>query len=145
MTKVRRPLPRRTVGLAHHAVKKVPGLTQDQWATLRMEVVGRDLLQAYKHQPTQTPWATFARVGTPCVARFLDPSESGPCLGRITLDHVKCHPMIGAKAPDNKRHLVSLCVGHHTETRAGRNWATANREKERDYLEEIYGTCTECE
>jgi hypothetical protein len=108
-------------------------------------VLSRDMLRAYIRQPETMPLSRWLRMGTPCVARFLDPSGSVPCSGRITLDHVKCQPAIGMKAPDNERHLVSLCVNHHTETHAGFCWATANRELERNYLDEIYGTCHECE
>jgi len=127
------------------AIRRLPGLTQGEWEKLREVVVTRDLLRAYMHQPEGTPWVTFIRTGTPCVARFLDRSESGPCSGAIQLDHVKCQPMIAKKAPDNKRHLVSVCRGHHTDTRAGAQWATSHRQLQRAYLEILYGPCTECE
>ena len=51
--------------------------------------------------------------------------DPGPCEGRITLDHVKDDLALGKKAPDDPWHLWSVCVAHHTETRAGAQWATS--------------------
>lgn len=50
------------------------------------------------------------------------------------MDHVRDQPRMGKKAPDDENHLVTLCAGHHLETRAGRIWATANRPLLRAYL-----------
>lgn len=76
----------------------------------------------------------------PCMAPVLDPLGSGPCSGPLTLDHV--HHMAGGikgvRAPSDPRHLVSLCRGHHLDSRAGHIWATANRPLLRRYLEIVY-------
>lgn len=69
-----------------------------------------------------------------CVAPLLDPRESENCLGRSTLDHVKTDPRMGVRAPSDVEHLVSLCESHHLGSRAGRNWATANRPLLREYI-----------
>ena len=76
-----------------------------------------------------------------CVAQTVDPLGSGPCSGRITLDHVHLHAggTKGKRAPSDERHLVSLCEGHHLVSRAGHIWATANRPMLREYLLTIYG------
>lgn len=116
----------------------------ERWAQLREIVINRDLFRGYMRQPVGVSFRTYTEHGSPCIATFLDP-ESGPCAGPITLDHVKCFLMMGRKAPDTARHLVSVCRGHHLDTRAGRQWATANRALEREYLESIYGPCTECQ
>ncbi len=46
--------------------------------------------------------------------------------------------MMGKKAPDDEQHLVTLCYGHHVDTRAGSQWATANRPVIREYLSGLY-------
>lgn len=119
--------------------KKKAGLSQDEWTVLRLRVMTRDLAQAWMKQPAGTPW-TWTRNGNACVAAFLD-SQAGPCDGHLTLDHVKCQPKLGEKAPDNERHLVTLCRRHHLDTVAGANWATSHRDQERTYLEDLYGRC----
>lgn len=75
-----------------------------------------------------------------CVAQTVDPLGSGPCSGRITLDHVHLHAggTKGKRAPSDEQHLVSLCEGHHLVSKAGRIWATANRPALREYLRIIY-------
>jgi hypothetical protein len=130
--------------VTRRALRRLPGLTLAQWTEIRDKVTSRDLINAYYAQPAGTPWS-WVRTASPCVARFLDPFGSGHCSGAITLDHVKCQPAMSQKAPDNERHLVSICRGHHIDTRAGAQWATANRPLLRDYLIKIYGECSECE
>lgn len=72
-----------------------------------------------------------------CVAPLLDPSESASCSGRSTLDHVKDAPRMGKRAPSDPAHLVTLCEFHHLGSKAGRNWATANRPALRAYLAKV--------
>jgi hypothetical protein len=76
-----------------------------------------------------------------CVAPLLNPSTSGPCSGRLTLDHVPSRGKnaLGKRAPSDERHLVTLCWGHHIET----NWGTSHRGVERWYLERLYGQMDE--
>lgn len=77
----------------------------------------------------------------PCVAPTLDPLGSGPCSGRLTLDHVKDQAMMGKRAPSDEQHLVTLCAKHHLGEgdKGGRIWATAHRPLLRAYLNAIYG------
>ena len=79
----------------------------------------------------------------PCVAPMLDPLGSGPCLGRLTLDHVHRHAggTKGKRAPSDEQHLVTLCALHHLGEgdKGGRIWATAHRPLLRGYLNAIYG------
>jgi hypothetical protein len=72
---------------------------------------------------------------------FLAPSTSGPCWGKLTLDHVKTEPRMGRRAPSDPSHLASLCEGH-TENgmRAGFQWNTANRPLLRWYLRSLCAT-----
>jgi hypothetical protein len=70
-----------------------------------------------------------------CVAPMLDPSQSGTCWGRSTLDHIKDQPRMGVRATSDPEHLVTLCQGHTEDgRRAGYQWNTANRDRVRDYL-----------
>lgn len=73
-----------------------------------------------------------------CVAPGLDGAGSGPCSGRITMQHVKVE--IGMSLPRIHREevLVSLCRGHHLDTKAGANWATAHMDLQRAYLAKLY-------
>jgi hypothetical protein len=79
----------------------------------------------------------------PCVARTVDPLDSGPCGGRLTLDHVHRHAggTFGKRAPSDPQHLVVLCALHHLGEgdKGGRVWARANKPKLRWYLDAIYG------
>lgn len=79
----------------------------------------------------------------PCVAPTVDPLGSGPCSGRLTLDHVHRHAggTKGKRAPSDVQHLVTLCALHHLGEgdKGGRIWALANRDRLRWYLEAIYG------
>ena len=68
-----------------------------------------------------------------CRAPVLDPSQSGTCLGRYTLDHVRDQPMMGKRAPSDERHLVVLCEFHHLYN----GWATSHRPLLREYLKEV--------
>jgi hypothetical protein len=81
----------------------------------------------------------FERDGG-CVAVALGAS-SADCGGRLTLDHVKDQPAVGAsrvkradkhryRAPSDKHHLVSVCQNHHIWN----GWATAHRPELRAYL-----------
>lgn len=79
-----------------------------------------------------------------CVAPVLDSSQSGRCSGALTLDHVKCQPMMAKKAPDDEQHLVVVCARHHGLL-GGDSWATSNRPTLRAYLDAIYGKEARCE
>lgn len=79
--------------------------------------------------------AVFTRDGD-CVAPRLDP-DAGPCRGPLTADHVKDEPRMGVRAPSDAAHLVTLCEGHHLDTRAGANWATSHRPELREYLRRV--------
>ena len=68
-----------------------------------------------------------------CIAHLrlgLDPT--GPCYGRLTLDHVRDQPMMGKRAPSDMAHLVTLCEHHHLD-----GWATSHRPELRAYLEAV--------
>lgn len=70
-----------------------------------------------------------------CIAPIVDPAERGKCWGRTTGDHVKVEPRMGVKADDVMEQLVSVCQGHSEDGRkAGHQWNTANRDKQREYL-----------
>lgn len=126
------------------------GLTRQEWDDLCRLVYERDLYQAWLRSGQYVSFARWISTGSPCVARFLDPS-SGPCRGRITFDHVKDRPKIGdpivkrhtqdRKAPDDARHLQSVCEHHHgLDVVNGAGWATtaAARERSREYLDSLY-------
>lgn len=107
------------------------------WEKLRLAVMIRDIaivirtLEERGFKPTDVAWL-------PCPGWVMDPS-SGPegCApqGSWKLDHVKAEPRLGMKAEDTIDRLVSLC-GTHDERGmiAGFIWNTANREREREYL-----------
>ena len=63
-----------------------------------------------------------------CVAVELGEWAS-TCQGRLTLDHVREHPMMGKRAPSDAAHLVALCWHHHLN-----GWATSHRPLLREYL-----------
>jgi len=76
-----------------------------------------------------------------CVAPLLDPSGSGPCSGRWTLEHVNDQSTRGKRAPDDREHLVVLCELHAGLLRvAGEQWNTKkeNRYRLRRYLWRTY-------
>lgn len=91
-----------------------------------------------------------------CIAPLLDPG-SGPCYDRwgmemprrsrqkaldLEVDRIRDEPTMG-KAPSHldMSRMVAVCPGHHRGMgpHAGRQWATANRDKIRDYLSRIEG------
>jgi hypothetical protein len=125
-------------------------LTRGEWEDLCRRVFERDLYQVWLHGNQTLSFARWLVVGSPCVAPMLDPM-SGPCSGRITFDHVKDRPKIGdpivkrhtqdRKAPDDERHLQSVCEHHHgLDVVGGAGWATteAAREISRAYLASLY-------
>jgi hypothetical protein len=80
-----------------------------------------------------------------CVAVTLG-EDPASCGGRLTLDHVKDQPPVGApvvkrgadrkhryRAPSDTAHLVSVCARHHLET----GWATSHRPELREYLASV--------
>lgn len=66
-----------------------------------------------------------------CVAVELGEWASS-CEGRLTLDHVRDHAMMGKRAPSDAAHLVALCWHHHLD-----GWATSHRPLLREYLESV--------
>jgi hypothetical protein len=75
----------------------------------------------------------FKRDGG-CIAPQVDPN-SGPCSGRITLDHVKWELRLGKRADSIAMCLVSVCEGHSENgAKAGHQWNTANRDLERKWI-----------
>lgn len=74
-----------------------------------------------------------------CVAVILGESPAA-CRGRLTLDHVKDEPRAAKRADSDLGHMVSLCEGHHLDTKAGANWATSHRPELRAYLVRVNGT-----
>lgn len=103
---------------------------------VRERVIQRDLAQWKIDQKVIEERRQGVPTKTGCVATILDPSRSGPCLGPLTLDHVKDQPMMGKRAPSDEFHLVTICLYHHIES----GWATAHRPGLRWYLKKVYAT-----
>lgn len=105
---------------------------------MRQIVLSRDIREWMKRYPLFVSRRGATRSIQGCVAVFLAPSTSGPCWGKLTLDHVKTEPRMGRRAPSDPTHLASLCEGH-TENgmRAGFQWNTANRPLLRWYLRSL--------
>lgn len=79
--------------------------------------------------------AVLTRDQWKCVAPVIDPSESGNCWGRLTLDHIKTDPRMSKRATSDPAHLVAICQGHMEDGRkAGYQWNTAHRPELREYL-----------
>ena len=116
-------------------------LTRQEWENLCRRVFERDLYQAWLRTKQGVSFARWLTIGNPCVASFLDP-RSGPCRGEIEFDHVpgRGETTMQRKAPDDERHLQSICSWHHGTSRTGGGWATseAARERSRDYLASLY-------
>lgn len=81
-----------------------------------------------------------------CLAVTLGGLDPATCRGRLTLDHVKDQPKVGApivkrpperrrryRAPSDAAHLATVCEHHHLD-----GWATSHRPELREYLE---GSC----
>jgi hypothetical protein len=69
-----------------------------------------------------------------CMAPLVDVS-CGPCSGRPTIDHVKAELRMGKRAASRRDRMVAVCEGHsESGARAGRQWNTAHRSMQRDYL-----------
>jgi len=99
---------------------------------LRQAVILRDIEQ-WALRPDRTEMTMPG-----CVAAFLDPNTSGPCWGRLTLDHIKDEQRMGKRAPSDASHLVTLCQGHTEDgARAGAQWNTAHRPLLRWYLRSL--------
>lgn len=105
---------------------------------LRVLVISRDIRQFVDRTPLFHSRRGSVASMPGCVAAFLAPSTSGPCWGRLTLDHVKDEPRLSKRATSDPAHLVTLCEGH-TENgmRAGFQWNTANRPVLRWYLRSL--------
>jgi hypothetical protein len=111
-----------------------PGHKDPVTPELRLLVLGRDLHQWELRGGKLRAVSTTAG----CVASFLSPITSGPCWGRLTLDHIKDEQRMGVRAPSDPAHLVSLCQGHTEDgARAGHQWNTANRQLLRWYLRSL--------
>lgn len=82
-----------------------------------------------------------------CVAPVVDPAEAGKCKGRLTLEHVKRHPMMGKRSPSIRRDMVVLCALHHfgEDDKEGRIWSsmTISRCRLIDYLDQLEPESTE--
>lgn len=72
-----------------------------------------------------------------CVAPFVD-GHAGPCRGRLTNQHVKTEVGMSVPRIHREEMLLTLCSGHHLDSKAGANWATAHMELQRDYLARLY-------
>lgn len=97
----------------------------------------RDLRTVWEHSGSPLAFDRWRiENSNPCVAPVLDPTQSGRCWGRTTLDHVHDEHGVGKpRATSDEAHLVSLCQGHTEDGRtAGHQWNTANRDKVREYL-----------
>jgi hypothetical protein len=107
-------------------------------AELRAIVLTRDLQRWEREEPRFRQRRGLTPSIRGCMAVFLAPITSGPCSGKLTLDHVKDQPRLGKRAPSDPLHLVSLCDGH-TERgmKAGFQWNTANRPLLRWYLDSL--------
>jgi hypothetical protein len=70
-----------------------------------------------------------------CVPKRLGAPD--PCSGHLTLEHVRDadKPSVGKKAPHDKYHVVSACLGHNT----GWCLTTAAKDLEREYLRMVEG------
>lgn len=106
---------------------------------LRATVLVRDIKEWQRLQPLFQGRRGMIRSIIGCMAVALAPSTSGPCWGKLTLDHVHGQNEMGVgkkRAPSDLGHLVSLCEAH-TERgmKAGYIWNTANRPVLRWYLE----------
>jgi hypothetical protein len=77
-----------------------------------------------------------------CIAPLIDKPWTHPvipCGGRDTNEHVTPgYGRMRAKARDRLEEMLTLCWNHHLELWAGYNWATANKEAERDYLKRMH-------
>lgn len=107
-------------------------------AELRAIVLTRDIIRWQQEEPLFRRKRALTKSTIGCVAVFLAPITSGPCWGKLQLDHIKDQPRMGKRAPSDPQHLVSLCDGH-TEPgmKAGFQWNTANRPLLREYLDSI--------
>lgn len=104
--------------------------------------------------PPEVRAVVLLRDNFRCAAPLLD-DDAGPCLDiwggpirhwssfdpgpvYLQMSHTKDrHDLsMGMKAPSDVAHLISLCPGHHTGTKAGSNWEAVHREKIRLYLKE---------
>jgi hypothetical protein len=102
---------------------------------MRETVILRDMAFWKAQENIWSQYRPLIATRAGCIAVVLDPSTSGPCSGPLTLDHVKDAPRMGKRAPSDPEHLVTICLGHHVETR----WATSHRPLLRWYLKKHYG------
>ena len=106
---------------------------------LRQRVLVRDVKNWQSRQPLFEGRRGMTNSIIGCMAVPLAPSTSGPCWGKLTLDHVKDRPRMGKRAPSTEQNLVSLCEGHTEHgMQAGSQWNTANRPVLRYYLRSMY-------
>lgn len=123
-------------------------LTREQWEELRARIISLDMVELMEWSEENHLLPVLMPKGEPrmlvgpkqteiCPAVVMDPSLLGTCYGPWRLDHVKDDPMMGVKADDDEWHLVNLCEAHDERgAKAGFQWNTANRGKERTYLRE---------
>lgn len=73
-----------------------------------------------------------------CPAVYINLHELGNCWGRWRIEHVKKAARFGKRAEPEMSRLMAICEGHaEPGMKAGRVWATANREGQRIYLERV--------
>jgi hypothetical protein len=84
--------------------------------------------------PDWLPAYIHARDGG-CVPKRLGAPD--PCYGRLTIEHVRDadKPATGKRAPSDKWHTVSACLGHNT----GWCLTSAAKDLEREYLRRVEG------
>jgi len=107
------------------------------WEKLRLAVMIRDVAVVIRTLE-ERGYKSADVSELPCPAWVMDPEvRAQDCRGPWKLDHVKVQPRLSMKAEDAMGRLVSLC-GTHDERgmRAGFIWNTANRELEREYLDD---------
>ena len=79
----------------------------------------------------------YARDGGRCLAPRFARQHGEPidaCWGRNTIEHVHTEPMLGKRAPSDKRHMLLLCLHHNSD-----GWASMHKDWERDYLARVEG------
>ena len=109
------------------------GISTDLW----WEVVMRDAREIWRrsedcihHSVRFDRW--FKAQERICLAPTLDPSLSGTCSGRTTVDHVRSQP--GGRRRHEAAFLVSGCMEHNVWHPPGRTL----RERHRSYLRDRY-------
>lgn len=105
------------------------GITNDLW----WEVVMRDARWLHFQQGFPGSFDLwFRQQPRICIAPALDPSLSGTCSGRTTVDHVRSQP------GGQRRHDLAFLVSGCTEHNVNRPPSSYLRQKHREYLRSRY-------